>query len=46
MLFIISYIRIHKKELIPNDEYFTLLGVIILVLCVYFIAPLRRMIEE
>jgi hypothetical protein len=39
-------VKQNKKELIPNDEYFTLLGVIILVLCVYFIAPLRRMIEE
>ena len=46
MLFVISYIRIYNKELIPSDEYFTLLGVIFLILCLYFITPLRKMIEK
>ena len=44
MLFISTYIHVYHKKIVPDNEYFTLLGVIIIVLSLYFITPIKSLI--
>lgn len=45
VLFISSYIHIFNEKVISDNKFLTMSGIILMVLSVYFITPLRKMIE-
>lgn len=45
VLFISSYIHIFDEKVISDNKFLTMVSIIVIVLFIYFITPIRKMIE-